>query len=312
MNVHKNIEVSYPAVAIKSKKPVSQIITNISIRKLLRPDRPEGKGLAAADVYLDWFANRSLGERLVGGDIWNGRKWFDENGESSDIYWRFPEIAKNYLDVWRRSADIPEASAKERSESLHNVGDEQISPLYTLDRFLVDRNVLLSYIGARLRGFGERSSDNNLLPQGAFLCFSGRVQLLHGFGLRGGGGGIIARRGEQLLHVASLDASIPPQSVRSSPEVKSEERERERRECSDCALILIGEIGSTSKNETRSEIRLDDHHGDSSGVTFVKALILGGILVAMYTAFKRLGWLDKDDDEEETDHPKGPPRDPSP
>ena len=164
---------------------------------------------------------------------------------------------------------------------------------------------LLGDVGALLSGTRNGESGFGLSPQRGLLRDGG-------FSLRCSGLRIVSRRSKQLLHVASLDASIPPQSVRSSPEVKSEERECERRECSDCALILISEIGSTSKNETRSEIRLDDHHGDSSGVTFVKALILGGILVAMYTAFKRLGWLDKDDDEEETDHPKGPPRDPSP
>jgi hypothetical protein len=75
--------------------------------------------------------------------------------------------------------------------------------------------------------------------------------------------------------------------------------------------ILVSEIGRADTDETRAEVKPRDR-GDGSGTTFVKLLVLGGSLIAMYAAFERLGWIDKEDEAQHTDGPKCRPRDPAP
>ena len=137
-----------------------------------------------------------------------------------------------------------------------------------------------------------------------------RIGLLaHGPLLRCGSGGVVPRRSEQPLHVARLDAGVPPQSVRCAPKIEGEDSEGDCRERSDCSLILVSEISSADTDETRSEVKPRDR-GDGSGTTFVKFLVLGGILVAVYAAFEWLRWIDDDDKSDNPDHPNRNPRRP--
>jgi len=160
--------------------------------------------------------------------------------------------------------------------------------------------------------FRKYDCDGGLLLQCGML-FGGSFRLRLSRGAQPSGSAcVVFGCPEQFLHVVSLEAGVAPQSVRCAPQIKSENSEGDRREGSDCPLVSIREIASANEDETRPEIRLRDDHGDSSGVTFVKFLVLGGILVAMYAAFKWFGWLDDDDDAQDTDRPKRSPRDPSP
>ena len=94
--------------------------------------------------------------------------------------------------------------------------------------------------------------------------------------------------------------------MRSAPKIESEDCEGDSRQRPDCSLILVGEISDTSADQTRSEIKLRDL-GDGIGITFVKFLILRGVLVAVYTAFKRFGWIDYDDQSKKCRPSKGSP-----
>jgi hypothetical protein len=156
----------------------------------------------------------------------------------------------------------------------------------------------------RESGIGNFCCGLRLFSQRAFLCHGSFVQSPHG-------SGIVACSGEKVLHVINLDARVSLQSMRSAPKIESEDSKGDCRERSDRPFILVSEISSANTNETRPEIKPRDP-GDGPGVTFVKGLIGIAILVGMYTAFKRLGWLDDDDDHKDTGRPKRRPRDPSP
>lgn len=74
--------------------------------------------------------------------------------------------------------------------------------------------------------------------------------------------------------------------------------------------IMLSIISGADAEEAGSQIKTNEP-GDSSGVTFVKGLIGIAILIGVYTAFKRRGWLDNDNDYENAYRPKRRPREPS-
>jgi hypothetical protein len=113
------------------------------------------------------------------------------------------------------------------------------------------------------------------------------------------------------LHMASLVTGNFPEPGSRAPKRESENPDHDGRQRSDSPIVFVSEIAGASVEQPKPRPLPYDRATENAN-TFVKGLILMGILAGMYTIGKGLGLIDQDASTENTDEPKQAPNEPAP
>lgn len=111
------------------------------------------------------------------------------------------------------------------------------------------------------------------------------------------------------LHVPRLDSRIFPETVSSTPESIGECAQCHSSERDNGSIIFVGEIPHTNIVQAEPDTKSYDRAADNA-TTFMKGLILLGVLSALYAVGKRFGLLDDkrnpQNGNDSNQNPKGP------
>jgi hypothetical protein len=120
--------------------------------------------------------------------------------------------------------------------------------------------------------------------------YVGALNYCHRIGATLCGIGAVFSDGEGACHMASVLLGALPETIRSAPESEREYAQRNSRNRDQSPFVLIGEVTDTSSIQPQSE-PIDFRRLDENATTFLKLLILCGILAVMYAVGKFLGLI---------------------